>query len=131
MKTILVADDFRSIKNFICDMLESKGYRTLGASNGEEAYRALLMNPGAIDLVLSDYNMPDCDGLGLLDLIKKHPQTAIVPVIFLTTENDPKKIKAAKERGVADWIKKPYRSEVFFATIEQVLHHYPIHKSNS
>jgi CheY-like chemotaxis protein len=117
-KTILVVDDFRSIRLFICDMLEKKGYKTLGAANGDEAFDILSKKQEEINLVLTDYNMPGCSGFELLQKIKTNPETKDVPVIFLTTELDPDKIKRAKETGLAAWIKKPYKSDVFFSQIE-------------
>src|SRR5215203_4577155 len=122
-KTILVADDFKSIRKFICSMLERKGYQTVGASDGNEAFQMLLMNPGKIDLVLTDYNMPDCTGLDLLKLIKGHPQISAIPVVFLTTENDPDKIRAAKASGLSEWIRKPYQPDVFFSKLENIFSH--------
>ena len=119
-KTILVVDDFTSIRQFVCETLERKGYATLSATNGNEAFSVLTDNSG-IDLVLTDYNMPDCTGFELLKKIKGNPAVAGVPVIFLTTESHPDKMRAAKEAGLAAWIKKPYRAETFFAQIENVI----------
>ncbi|HZX74849.1 MAG TPA: response regulator [Cyclobacteriaceae bacterium] len=119
-KTILVVDDFTSIRQFVCETLERKGYTTLSATNGNEAFSVLTENTG-VDLVLTDYNMPDCTGFELLKKIKGNPSSASVPVIFLTTESHPDKMRAAKEAGLAAWIKKPYRAETFFAQIENVI----------
>ena len=69
-KTILVVDDFTSIRQFVCETLERKGYTTLGATNGNEAFNVLTQNSGEVDLVLTDYNMPDCTGFELLKRIK-------------------------------------------------------------
>jgi CheY-like chemotaxis protein len=120
-KTILVVDDFASIRQFVCETLEKKGYSTFGASNGNEAFRLLSERNGEINLVLTDYNMPDCTGFELLKKIKGHDQLAAVPVIFLTTESNPDKMKSAREAGLTAWIKKPYRSETFFAQIENAI----------
>jgi two-component system, chemotaxis family, chemotaxis protein CheY len=117
-KTILVVDDFTSIRNFVCEMLERKGYRTMGASDGNEAFKVLSTKGSLVDLVLTDYNMPDCSGFDLLKKIKSDPAVAHIPVIFLTTELSTDKMKSAKEAGLHGWIKKPYRSEIFFAQIE-------------
>jgi CheY-like chemotaxis protein len=122
-KTILVVDDFASIRNFVCETLQRKGYATLGASNGNEAYKVLTEADSSINLVLTDYNMPDCTGFELLKKIKENPVLARVPVIFLTTEANPDKMRSAKEAGLSAWIKKPYRSETFFAQIESALTH--------
>jgi two-component system, chemotaxis family, chemotaxis protein CheY len=120
-KTILVVDDFGSIRSFICDMLEKRGYATLPAQNGQEGFTLLLERHGKVDLVLTDYNMPDGSGEDLLNKIKQHPMTRKIPVVFLTTESKPEMILKAMEAGVADWIQKPYKPEIFFTKIENVL----------
>jgi two-component system, chemotaxis family, chemotaxis protein CheY len=118
--TILVVDDFASIRDFVCETLQRKGYQTLGAANGNEAYKVLTEQQD-VKLVLTDYNMPDCTGFELLKKIKDNPTVSSVPVIFLTTESNPDKMRSAKEAGLTAWIKKPYRSETFFAQIENAL----------
>src|SRR5689334_14335452 len=120
-KTILVVDDFASIRDFVCETLQRKGYETLGAANGNEAYKVLTEKSDNVSLVLTDYNMPDCTGFELLKKIKDNPTVAKVPVIFLTTESNPDKMRSAKEAGLSAWIKKPYRSETFFAQIENAI----------
>lgn len=118
-RTILVVDDFDSIRQFVCESLQRKGYDTISASNGNEAYQ--LMVDQKIDLVLSDYNMPGCTGFELLKKIKLTPTISSVPVIFLTTETNPEKMRAAKEVGLSAWIKKPYRADSFYAQIENAI----------
>ncbi len=120
-KTILVVDDFASIRDFVCETLQKKGYATMGASNGNEAFKMLTENGQDVNLVLTDYNMPDCTGFELLKKIKSNNQVAQIPVIFLTTESNPDKMKLAKQAGLAAWIKKPYRSENFFSQIENAM----------
>lgn len=120
-RTILVVDDFVSIRDFICGVLEQKGYNSLKASNGQEAYQIIAESEQKIDLVLSDYNMPECTGLELLKKIKSNPKLSAIPVIFLTTESSPEKMRGAKEAGLTSWIKKPYKSETFFAQIENAM----------
>jgi two-component system, chemotaxis family, chemotaxis protein CheY len=119
-KTILVVDDFASIRDFVCQTLQRKGYDTLGASNGNEAFE-LLKSKGPVNLVLTDYNMPGCTGLELLKKIKANPDISSVPVVFLTTESSPEKMKIARDAGLNAWIKKPYRAETFFAQIENAI----------
>ncbi|MES2733044.1 MAG: response regulator [Bacteroidota bacterium] len=120
-KTILVVDDFISIRDFVCETLEKKGYATVGASNGNEAFTMLTEKSDEIDLVLTDYNMPGCTGFELLSKIKTNPSLAQIPVIFLTTEANPEKMMRAKEAGLNAWIKKPYRCETFFSQIENAI----------
>jgi two-component system, chemotaxis family, chemotaxis protein CheY len=119
-KTILVVEDFAGIRNFVCQTLQQKGYETIGAANGMEAYQ-LLTQQQSVNLVLTDYNMPECTGFDLLKRIKSNHALTNTPVVFLTTESSPEKMQAAKEAGLSAWIKKPYRAEVFFAQIENAL----------
>lgn len=119
-KTILVVDDFLSIRDFVCQTLQRKGYNTLAASNGDEAFE-LLSSTENVNLVLTDYNMPGCTGFELLKKIRSNPSVAAVPVVFLTTESNPEKMKSARDAGLNAWIKKPYRAETFFAQIENAL----------
>jgi len=119
-KTILVVDDFASIRDFVCETLQRKGYETYGVANGDQAYQLLTDKP-EVNLVLTDYNMPDCTGFELLKKIKSNPDISRVPVVFLTTESSPDKMQAAKDAGLSAWIKKPYRAESFFAQIENAI----------
>jgi two-component system, chemotaxis family, chemotaxis protein CheY len=128
-KTILVVDDFASVRNFICDILERRGYETISASGGLEAFQLLLDDKGKIDLVLSDYNMPDCNGYDLLTMIKAHDGMTSIPVVFFTTENDPEKIQKATQAGLSAWIKKPFRPEIFFSKLEYIISNKPVRKS--
>jgi two-component system, chemotaxis family, chemotaxis protein CheY len=120
-KRILVVEDFGSIRSFVCDTLNRKGYDTIGAGNSKEALAILSGRDRDIHLVLTDYNMPDGTGYELLQKMKASPETAHIPVIFLTTESNPDKMKKAKEAGLTAWVKKPYRAESFFDQIHRAL----------
>jgi two-component system, chemotaxis family, chemotaxis protein CheY len=121
-KKILVVEDFASIRNFVCETLQRKGYDAIGAATAREAYDLLMREMRSIDLVLTDFNMPDETGYQLLLRIRRNAQTAHVPVIFLTTESNPEAILKAKEAGLNAWIKKPYKAENFFAQIHHALY---------
>jgi CheY-like chemotaxis protein len=125
-KTILVVEDFTSVRTFICETLQRRGYNTFDARNGHEACSLLTEHGHTVDLVLTDYYMQDCTGFELLTRIKQAPGTSQIPVVFLTIESSPEKIKHALEAGLAAWIKKPYRSENLFAEIESAIDRYRI-----
>lgn len=120
-KTILVVEDFNSVREFVCETLQKKGYDTIGAANGNDAYSLLNESISKVNLVLADYYMPDCTGFELLKRIKANPNSAKIPVIFLTTESNPDLIRSAKEAGLTAWIRKPYRAENFFGQIENAI----------
>jgi two-component system, chemotaxis family, chemotaxis protein CheY len=125
MKTILVVEDLVSVQQFVRETLESKGYRTLGATNGSRAYEILVNRPSSISLVLTDYHMPDSTGFDLLKKIRSNEDLKEIPVIFVTAESNPDLIKAAESAGITSWIKKPYRSEIFLGEIEKVMSETP------
>jgi two-component system, chemotaxis family, chemotaxis protein CheY len=129
-KKILVVEDFGSIRTFVCDTLNRKGYQTIGAANIKEALATLSTASDEIHLVLTDYNMPDGTGYDLLKKLKTSTTTAGIPVIFLTTESNPEKMKLAKEAGLTAWVKKPYRAENFFDQIQRALAGQVIASSN-
>jgi len=120
-KTILVVDDFSSIRNFLCDTLQKQGYNTLSAEHGKEALEILEKEAQGIDLVISDFNMPELNGMGLLQSIRANDQFSTKPVIFLTTDADPAKMREAKNLGLSAWITKPYKLPNFLAQIEYAL----------
>jgi two-component system, chemotaxis family, chemotaxis protein CheY len=120
-KTIMVVEDFASIRNFICQTLHRKGYSTIAASNVNSACELISANHAGVSLVITDYNMPDGTGFDLLNRLKENSKTIHIPVIFLTTESNPDLIKRAKTAGLAGWIKKPYRADAFFDQIARVI----------
>ena len=121
MKTILVVEDFVAVQQFLRETLESRGYETLGATNGDEAYEILATHSPRINLVLTDYHMPDSSGYDLIKKIKENQELKNIPVIFLTTETNPEIIKKVKQIGFTSWIKKPYRPEVLLNEIETAM----------
>jgi CheY-like chemotaxis protein len=120
-KKILVVEDFASIRTFVCETLNRKGYETIGAANSKEALMILNEKNEEINLVLTDYNMPDGTGYELLKKIKANQATIKIPVIFLTTESSPDKMKLAKDAGLSAWVKKPYRAENFLEQIQRAV----------
>lgn len=121
MKSILVVEDFLVVQRFIREMLESKGYNTLGASNGNTAFEILANQADRIDLVLTDYHMPDGTGYDLLKRIVGEPGLKDKPVMFLTTESNTKIIEEVNTLKEVIWITKPYKSEVLFEEIKKLV----------
>jgi two-component system chemotaxis response regulator CheY len=121
-KKILIVEDMEAVRNVIRNAV-IKDYDTVTASNGQEALKILNDSPSSIDLVLSDYNMPDLNGMQLLREVRKSENSHIanIPFIMLTSEDGIEERKKAKEAGVTDWIKKPYKYEVFMSQIKYAL----------
>jgi two-component system chemotaxis response regulator CheY len=119
MKTILVIEDFAAVQQLLRETLESKGYKTLGAADGNKAYAVLLNHVNRISLVLTDYHMPDMKGLDLIKRIRENPELEHIPVVFLSDESGTEAISVTKALGHNVWIKKPYRPDVLLTEIER------------
>ena len=105
MKTkILVVDDNKSICNIYKSMLDSQGYETTIANDGQKALN--LMKKEAFNLLLLDIMMPQMDGLHILDIIKSNSDYSKVKVIILTALSDEHIRSAAERFGACDYIVK-------------------------
>ncbi|EAY25692.1 response regulator [Microscilla marina] len=120
-KKILIVEDMQAVRNVVANALNE--YEIVTASYGLEALKILDESPSSIDLILSDYNMPNMSGMKLLTKIREHTNADIanIPFIMLTTESDIKKKKKAKDAGLTDWIEKPYDYKVFKGKIRHAL----------
>lgn len=102
--TVLVVDDDRDIRETIRLILDSNGYRTLGASNGKEGLLLLGRN-AAIGLILLDMMMPVMDGRRFRDAQLGEPSLAVIPVVLIT--GDGNALDKAAALGVAGHLTKP------------------------
>jgi len=118
-KNILVVEDFKSIQDVICRTLEKHGFLISRADDGAEAWE--MVQKGIIDLVVTDFNMPNMNGMELLKAIKGNMATAHIPVIFVTTESDLQAKKEAKRYGLLAWMNKPYNLVNFLGHIHHAL----------
>ena len=116
---ILVVEDFKSIQDVICRSLEKQGFSISRADDGAEAWE--IVQKETIDLVVTDFNMPNMSGMDLLKSMKGKAATAHIPVIFVTTENDIELKKEAKKYGLFAWMSKPYNFENFLGYINHAL----------
>jgi two-component system chemotaxis response regulator CheY len=118
-KTILSVDDSVSALQMIKLTLAGAGYQIVQAANGAEGLAKA--RTGAIDMVITDLNMPIMDGLTLIRELRKLPTFRGVPIVFLTTESDPAMKQQAKAAGATGWITKPFKQEQLVAVVRKVL----------
>ena len=119
---ILIVDDSAPMRAVIKKVIRASGFNTgmfFEAANGNEALSVLDGN--WLDLVLTDYNMPDMDGLALLDRLKADDGTADVPVVMVTTEGSHDRVETFIDRGAAAYIKKPFTPEAIRETLNTIL----------
>jgi len=114
---ILLAEDDTNLGNLLCDYLKAKGYHTVLAANGEEAFN--LFAKGVYNLCLLDVMMPIKDGFTVAKEIRKINDT--IPIIFLTAKSMKEDMLEGFEVGADDYITKPFSMEELLARITAVL----------
>ncbi len=119
MARILVVDDSPSMRQMVHFTLKSAGHDIVEAANGKEALD--LAQSRKVDLMLTDVNMPNMDGITLIRELRKLPDYKHAPLLFLTAESGGDKKRQGKAAGATGWILKPFNPEQLLATIKKVL----------
>ncbi len=119
MTKILVVDDSNSIRDMVCFTLKSAGYETVEANDGQQGLNKAKM--GSFDLVISDVNMPNMDGITLCSELRKLPSFKFTPILMLTTESSGDMKQRGKAAGATGWLVKPFNPEKLIATIKRVV----------
>ena len=117
---VLVVDDQNSVRQMTRMSLEEIGIRHIHeAENGVQAMETASLQP--LDLIISDFNMPEMDGLGLLRAVRGHPTVRKVPFILLTGRGDKELVVKAAQAGVNNYLVKPFTAATLKEKIEQVM----------
>lgn len=119
-KTILVVDDSPTMRQMVAFTLTNAGYKVVEAGNGKEALTKVTTGTKP-DLVVTDLNMPEMDGITLIKEIRKNAALRFTPILMLTTESADDKKKAGQAAGATGWIVKPFNPEQMMAVIKKVL----------
>ena len=118
--TILIVDDSAAMRSLLAATLETVGDVTvIQANNGFEALRMLPREQ--INLVLTDINMPDINGLELLSFIRNNPLYKELPVIVISTEGSRKDIEKGLALGATAYLVKPFKPEQLLGLVKGLL----------
>lgn len=117
--SILIVDDSVSIRQSVRFTLEQNGYTVFEAADGAEGLSRL--GEQKADLVITDVNMPNMDGLTMVRKIRETDGIKFVPILVLTTESQGAVIEDGKKAGATGWIVKPFNDEKLIETIKKVL----------
>lgn len=118
-KTILIIEDHDDIRESTAEILELAGYSTLTAPEGKSGVELALKH--LPDLILCDIMMPVLDGYGVLYLLGKHPETAAIPLIYITAKAERSDLRKAMEMGADDYLTKPFDDMELLNAIESRL----------
>lgn len=112
----LVVDDFATMRRIVRNLLQELGYTNIDeAEDGQEALSKL--RAASFDFVITDWNMPNLDGLQLLMEIRKDAAMKALPVLMVTAEAKKENIIAAAQAGASGYVVKPFTA----ATLEEKL----------
>ena len=119
MSKILVVDDSSTVRDEVANFLKNNGLDVSTAVDGKDGLAKMKANPG-IKLIVSDVNMPNIDGLTMVEKIRSELGNASVNVIMLTTESSPSMKERGKAAGIKGWIVKPFKGAAVLETFKKL-----------
>lgn len=117
--SILIVDDSTSIRVAIRMALTGAGYTVSEAADGAQGLSKA--SGSRFDMIITDLNMPNMDGLSMIRALRKNPAQCGTPILFLTTESEDAMKQQAKAAGATGWLVKPFDPEQLLNTVRKVL----------
>lgn len=117
-KTILAIDDSRTIRELVRSTLTEGGYAVVTAVDGVDGIDRF--KDQRFDAVITDINMPNLDGFGVIEGIRGAASNQRVPILVLTTESSPAFKQRARDLGATGWIVKPFDDKRLLEVIDMV-----------
>ena len=118
-KIIMTVDDSNSIRQMVGFTLKRAGFEVIEAVDGKDAISQL--DTTTIDMLITDLNMPNMDGIELIRELRSKPEYKFIPIVMLTTESQDEKKQEGKAVGATGWIVKPFKPDQLLAVIKKVL----------
>ena len=115
----LVVDDFSTMRRIVRNLLKELGFANVDeAEDGAVALQKLKSSP--YDFVVTDWNMPNMDGLTLLQSIRRTPELKHLPVLMITAEAKKENIIAAAQAGASGYVVKPFTAATLAEKLEKI-----------
>ena len=118
-KKILAVDDSISMRQMISFTLRENGYEVVEAVDGQDAISKAQNQ--SFDLIFTDKNMPNVDGLTLIQMLRVLPQHEKTPILMLTTEASDDMKKMGRAAGATGWLVKPFDPQKLLDVVKKVL----------
>ena len=116
---VLIVDDSVMVRQMVSFTLKDAGFDVIEAENGQDALNQLSRQ--AVDLIVTDLNMPLMDGISFIAAARAQPPGKYVPILMLTTESQAEMKQKGKAAGATGWIVKPFDPPKLIAVIAKVL----------
>ncbi len=117
-KTILIVDDSSSMRQLVKMTLTGAGHQVIEAVDGRDALAKLTGQK--VNLIISDVNMPNLDGIGLVKALKARPEYKFTPIVMLTTESEQSKKAEGQAAGARAWIVKPFQPAQLLSAVDKL-----------
>ncbi len=117
-KTILIVDDSSSMRQLVKMTLTGAGHQVIEAVDGRDALAKLTGQK--VNLIISDVNMPNLDGIGLVKALKARPEYKFTPIVMLTTESEQNKKAEGQAAGARAWIVKPFQPAQLLSAVDKL-----------
>ena len=118
-KHVLVVDDSSAVRQSVSFVLTQAGYSVAEAEDGVQAMDKL--GDPKPDLIVTDVNMPNMDGIELVRKVRDQDETKYVPVVVLTTESQDSRMEEGKSAGATGWIVKPFDSDKLLNVVRKLI----------
>lgn len=117
---ILIVDDFPTMRRIVKTLLKQNGYgNVIEAEDGAKAY-ALLQSTNDIEMIISDWNMPNMTGLELLKTVRADPKVKHLPFLMVTAEAEKENIIEAVKSGVSNYVVKPFTGSTLQEKMDKI-----------
>lgn len=117
-KRILAIDDMKTLRDLLGKVLRTAGYEVVEAVDGVDGLEKF--SSCKPDLVISDLNMPNLDGIGFVTGARGRPEGKSVPILILTTETNDNLKQRAKAAGATGWLTKPFNPQRLTKLVDQL-----------
>jgi two-component system chemotaxis response regulator CheY len=120
LKKILIAEDSPTMRSLLVSTIESlEGYQIIEATSGFEALR--LLPREEVNLIITDINMPDINGLELISYVRNNPNYRSIPLFIISTESSEKDLEKGIALGADEYLVKPFNPEQLLGLIRSYL----------
>ena len=116
---ILAVDDSPSMREMLAAVLRDSGYHVVEAEDGVKALE--VAKTQAVDVVLTDQNMPNMDGLSLVKNLRSLPTYRETPIMMLTTESSAEMKQKGREAGATGWMVKPFDPDKLLRALKSLI----------